>query len=160
MGCSAFCRSLSRDRRRERSLSRDRNHKPSRSLSASRRYWCSSASFDVYFSAVTLIWLVHEQLPHSDVLRRAVYFTLALPAMCQPAFAKYFFIPLSSQPLQVYWEKIKRPLGVTGSSMSQCILVAVLYDGLRFGCLLLCITVFFRLGWSHLRVSGCSFWSC
>lgn len=44
--------------------------------------------FDVYFSAVALIWLVREQPPHSDVLRRAVYFTVALPAMCQPAFAK------------------------------------------------------------------------
>lgn len=35
-----FFRSLSRERRRERSLSRDRNHKPSRSFSRSRRY-CS-----------------------------------------------------------------------------------------------------------------------
>lgn len=39
--CVSLCRSLSRDRRRERSLSRDRNHKPSRSFSRSRRYTCS-----------------------------------------------------------------------------------------------------------------------
>lgn len=39
MGLFGFCRSFSRDRRRERSLSRDRNHKPSRSFSRSRRYW-------------------------------------------------------------------------------------------------------------------------
>lgn len=48
MWCSGFCRSLSRDRRRERSLSRDRNHKPSRSLSASRRYWCSFSPFKLF----------------------------------------------------------------------------------------------------------------
>lgn len=90
-------------------------------------------------------------------LRRGVYFTVALPTMFQPALDEWFFIPLSSQPLQVYREKIKRLLGVTGSSASQCILVAVLYDGLQLGCLL-CITVFFHLGWSR-QISGCRLWS-
>lgn len=52
-----------------------------------------------------------------------------------------YFFPLSSQPLQVYREKIERTLGVAGSSVSQRILVAVLYDEVHFGCVLLCITV-------------------
>lgn len=70
MGCSGFCRSLSRDRRRERSLSRDRNHKPSRSLSASRRYWCSFSLLRSLLWCCYFIWLVAEQPPHWDILRR------------------------------------------------------------------------------------------